>query len=110
MNTSPSAYRPEDKPQSEPIGFVPNGNRWWVGSEGIATDTPPPKSPQEIIEETRQLAFTTLNGLVGNNLLGDEDAEKWFGRISQAPSEAELRNIIETLGAIGGGQSFQFFK
>ncbi|MBI4286723.1 MAG: type II toxin-antitoxin system PemK/MazF family toxin [Chloroflexi bacterium] len=46
----------------------------------------------------------------GNALLSPEARSRWYVLISRAISGAELRRIIESLDAIGAGQTFQPFE
>ncbi len=103
------APTPHSLPLSDMSGVPPSGTIY-VDKDGTATATPPPtppKSQQERIKEARELAFRSLQSLLGNGLLKDAAAAaKFHESISRATSEEDLQEIVNTLGAIGAGQSF----
>lgn len=88
----------------------PDGTIWHVPTGGLPTTTPPPKSEQQIINETRQQAHDTLNALLGLALLSPDSGAKWYDLILRATSEAELKHIIDALDAIGAGGAGRSFE
>ena len=104
----PPAHTIKHTPEPNQPYCPPTPETLYIGLNGIADSKVPPeiqaKIEREHIEETRQIVFSNYRNILSNGLLNDSET-KWYEIISHATSEAELKNINETLNAMASGNS-----